>query len=474
VPLGQVLIDNNLLNPSQLEEARQHMKKAGCSLVESLLALGVVNQAELESFLDQAPFTAGEIAETGLSAPFLMSFIMKAMYVSGIDTAPDIIEVTKLSPGVVNTILEDAKARRLLEVVGMADSRRSIYTYKITEAGRRVAAEALEQCSYAGPAPVPFDVWQQQVLKQTISRDRATPETVHAALGHLVLPPSTMRRIGPATNSARALLLYGKPGNGKTSIAESLGRAFVQTIFIPYCVEVGGQIIRVYDDAVHEAVEPARGQDPRWVRCRRPVVVTGGELTIEMLDLSFDGVTKTYEAPAHVKATGGVFIIDDFGRQRVNPEALLNRWMIPLERRVDYLTLHTGRKLQVYFDELVVFSTNMKPGELIDEAGLRRIPYKFEIAPPTQQDYAEIFRRLCKAHKLELPTEVLRYLFDEFYPATGVHISCAHPRYLIDAVLERCRFEDRPPKIDLHHVHDAVHSLVVDGAPPEPAGAPSL
>jgi hypothetical protein len=471
VPLGQLLIDNNLLNPSQLDEARHHMKHAGLSLLESVVALGLVNQTELDSFLDAAPYAAGEIAETGLSHQWLLSFVIKVMYLSGVDTAPGVMEITKLTPGVVNVLLEEAKTRRMLEVVGLADSRRSIYTYRLTESGRRVAAEALEQSTYAGPAPVPFEVWQQQVLKQSIGRDRATPQTVHAALGHLVLPPNVMRRLGPATNSARALLLYGAPGNGKTSIAEALGRAFTQSIYIPYCVEIGGQIIRIYDDAVHQALEPARGQDARWVRCRRPIVVTGGELTIEMLDLSFDGVTKTYEAPAHMKATGGVFIVDDFGRQRVRPEDLLNRWMIPLERRVDYLTLHTGKKLQVLFDELVIFSTNFKPRELMDEAGLRRIPYKFQIDPPSAQDFAEIFRRLAAAHKLELPHEVLRYLFEEFYPATGVPVSCAHPRYLIDAIVERCRFEDRPPKIDLMHVYDAVHSLVIEGKPPEPSNA---
>jgi len=474
VPLGQLLIDNDLLTPPQLDDARQHMKNAGCTLVESLVALGSVNQPELVSFLDQAPFASGEISESGLSAQFLMSFIMKTMYAAGADTAPKIVEITKLSPGVVNTVLEDAKQRRYLEVIGLADSRRSIFTYSMTEAGRRIATDAMEQSSYWGPAPVPFDEWQRQVLKQAIGRDRATPETVHAALGHLVLPPAVMRRLGPATNSGRAILLYGEPGNGKTSIAEAIGRAFSQAIFIPYCVEISGQIIRIFDDAVHSELEPVRGQDARWVRCRRPVVVTGGELTIEMLELSFDAVTKTYEAPAHVKATGGVFIADDFGRQRVRPEDLLNRWMIPLDRRVDYLTLHTGKKVQIFFDELIVFSTNSRPGDLMDSAGLRRIPYKFEIEPPTAEDYAEIFRRLALAHKLELPTEVLRYLFDEFYPRTGVEISCAHPRFLIDAMLERARFEDRPPRIDLMQVYDAVHSLVVTGAPPEPSELPAL
>lgn len=474
MPLGQLLLDNNVINEVQLEDARQHAKSARCTLIESLVSIGAVNQGELDAFLDQAPYSPNGVEDSGLSAQFLMSFVMKAMYASGADTAPDLIEQTRLSPGVVATVLEEAKARRFLEVIGLADARRSLFRYSMTEAGRRIAAEALEQCTYAGAAPVPFEAWQQQVLKQAIGRDRATPETVHAALGHLVLPPAVMRRLGPATNSGRAMLLYGEPGNGKTSIAEAIARAFSQCVYIPYCVEISGQIIRIFDDAVHEALEPARGQDARWVRCRRPTVVTGGELTIEMLDLSFDRVTKTYEAPAHVKATGGVFIVDDFGRQRIRPEDMLNRWMVPLDRHIDYLTLHTGKKLQVYFDELVVFSTNARPGDILDSAGLRRIPYKFEIEPPTPEDYAEILRRMCSAHRLELPNDVLRYLFDEFYPQTGVEISCAHPRFLVDAVLERARFEDRAPRMDLMHVYDAVHSLVIRARPPEPEALPGL
>ena len=468
MPLGKLLIENNLLNPSQLEEARRHHKQAGGALVDSLTALDMVNPEELESFLGQAPLAPQEGSDTGLGPQFLLSFVMKAMYAAGAESALDLIELTKLTPGVVAEVLDEAKAKRLLEITGLADSRRSIYNYSLTEAGRRWGSDALEQCAYAGPAPVPFAEWQRQVIKQSITRDRATPETVREALSHLVLPPSTLRRLGPATNSGRAILLYGAAGNGKTSIAEALGRAFTQNIFIPYCVEIDGQIIKIYDDATHEAVEPVENQDPRWVHCMRPVVVTGGELDIDMLDLSYDKVSKTYEAPAHVKATGGVFIVDDFGRQRVRPEDLLNRWMIPLENRVDYLTLHTGKKLRTFFDELVIFSTNARPGDLIDGAGLRRLPYKLEIESPSYEDYAEIFRRMCTARQLELTAEVLRYLFEEFYPKTGVTISGAHPKFLIDSVLERCRFENRPPTLDLPAVWDAVHSLVVDGTTPKP------
>ncbi len=468
MPLGQLLIDNHLLDSAQLDEARKHQKLAGGSLVESLLTLDLVDSGEVESFLGQAPFTPDEAKDTGLSAKFLLAFLTKAIYLTGLETIPGLSEFTKLGPGVVDDVLEDAKGKRLVEVLGLAESGRSLYRYAMTDAGRQWAADAIEQCTYAGPAPVTFEAWQHQVLKQSISRDRATPETIEESLSHLVLPPATTGRLGPAANSARAILLYGSVGNGKTSIAEALGRTYEQDIYIPHCVEIDGQIIKIYDDAVHRATEQEPAQDPRWVRCQRPAIVTGGELTLEMLDLSYDPVSKTYEAPAHIKATGGIFILDDFGRQRVEPAALLNRWMIPLERKVDYLTLHTGKKLKVHFDQLVIFSTNTPPSELIDGAGLRRIPYKILIDGPTRHDFKEIFHRLCKAHRLELPQEVLSYLLDEFYPETGLEISGAHPRFLLDHVLERCQYEDREPMIDVAHIFDAAHSLVVEGAPPTP------
>lgn len=469
MPLGQLLVENSLIDSSQLDQARKHQKVAGGTLVDSVLALELVDPIELDTFLGQAPLAEVEIEGTGLGLQFLLGFVTKAIYITGLETAPELSEFTKLDSSVLQEVLEDAKQRHLVDVLGLADTRRSIYRYALTDAGRRWASEAIEQCTYAGPAPVTLDVWQSQVLKQSIGRDRATPDSIAEALSHLVLPDSVVRRLGPAANSGRAILLYGAPGNGKTSVAEALGSAYSQAIYIPYAVEIDGQIIKVFDAAVHQAVEPAPAQDARWVRCKRPVVVTGGELTIEMLDLEYDPVTKTYEAPAHIKATGGVYILDDFGRQRVRPEDLLNRWMIPLERRVDYLTLHTGKKVKVHFDELVIISTNTKPSELIDSAGLRRIPYKLELDVPTLEDYSAIFRRQCRAYGLELPEAVLRYLLDEFYPGSGVEISAAHPRFLLDHVLERCRFEDRGLVIDLEHIFDAVHSLVVENEPPRPS-----
>ncbi len=501
MPLGRFLVDHNIVDPGQLEQARRHQKTAGGTLVESLVALGLVAQEELDALLDRAPSAPEELRESGLDEQFLLNFLLKVFFLHGLETAAGIAEFVKLPVPLIEELLEQLKQKRLVEVLGLSRDRQPVFRFALTDAGRAFAQGALDQCQYTGPLPVPLYQYQQQVAKQTITRERITPQDLERAVSHLVLPDDIMSRLGPAISAARALLLYGPPGNGKTSIAESLGDVYQQEIWIPYCVSVDGQIIKLFDPAVHQPVAAATERpdsptsaleatlaqvdaldairegvaelaaeggpfaldqaavDARWVRCRRPVVLTAGELSLEMLDLRFDPVAKFYEAPAHAKATGGVFILDDFGRQRVSPRDLVNRWILPLERRVDYLTLHTGKKLEMPFDQLVVFSTNFPPAELMDGAGLRRIPYKFHLASPTAEQYTEILRRVATARGLSVPEDVGAFLLEEFYPRTGITLSCAHPGFLVDHAQERCRFEGRPPALTLDTVQEAALNL---------------
>jgi hypothetical protein len=478
MPLGQILLDRNVIDTEQLEAARSRQKLSGGSLAESLLVLGAVSRHELDAILAEVPPQPVTPAETGLDGQFLLHFLLKTLYMFGQETARQIAATTKLHEDAIEAILQGAKDKRLVEVLGLTAAKPQVYRWSLTDLGRKWAIDSLEHCQYTGPAPVPLADYQVQVVKQSIANERVTPDSLERSLGHLVLPPGTVGRMGPAVNSGRAILFYGAPGNGKSSVAEAVGRSFTQSIFIPHAIHVDGQIIKIFDPTVHEPCETPAGEetaavavDPRWVRCRRPVILTGGELTLEMLDLTFDPVSKYYEAPAHIKAVGGLFILDDFGRQRVRPQDLLNRWILPLERRVDFLTLHTGKKLQMPFDELVVFSTNFPPKELMDEAGLRRIPYKFHMASPTRDEYETIFLRVCDSRNIEVPPEIVPYLFDTFYPATETPISCAHPRFLMDHVVARCHFAGQTPALTLELLCEALQNLVVDTVVPLKGGA---
>ena len=297
----------------------------------------------------------------------------------------------------VEDLLNFAKKDALVEIRGPSEKNYNIMRYALTNAGKERASEALRRCEYIGPVPIPLETYQTQVQKQTITNEVIGIEQLKKATSHLVLSEEVVRRLGPASNSGRAILIYGAAGNGKTSIAEALANAFEQPVYVPYAIEADGQIIKIYDPSVHVAFPMNNGangntnpillphlqHDPRWVRCKRPYLISGGELTLEMLDLDFDPHSKYYEAPLQMKAIGGVFVIDDFGRQRVRPHELLNRWIFPLERKVDYLTLHTGKKFALLFDQLVIFATNFPPEELMDPAQLRRIHYKMKVNPPT-------------------------------------------------------------------------------------------
>ncbi len=443
---------------------------------QSLEIVGATQPNRLEARLPQPPSVPRLLQDTGLTSQFLLNFILKFLYIPALQTVPEISNLIKLSQRIVESLLESLKKQQLVEVTGTADNNPLILKYVLTGKGKERAIEVLKQSEYIGPVPVPLAAYQAQVKKQAIANEQIGADQLSRALSHLVLPEKVLRQLGPGVNSGKAMLFYGSGGNGKSCIAEALGRSFQQTIYIPYCIEVDRQIIRIFDPALHEEVSPEPDAepseengisgplvqfDPRWVRCRRPIVVTGGELTLNMLDLDFDSLSKYYEAPLQVKATGGVFIIDDFGRQQIQPQDLMNRWIIPLEKRVDYLTLHTGKKFEIPFDAVVIFSTNIPPEALMDAPSLRRIPYKLQIDAPSEEDYETIFRRVCKLYGLEFSKDVVSYLMDDLYNKKGVPIAAFHPKFIVEHVMAASKYEGVQPRLSLTLVKEALQNLVV-------------
>ena len=416
-----------------------------------------------------------KIEDTGLNPLELQNLILKILYFGGYLTGFQIAERICLPfAGVIDNLVTTLKRDKLIEVQTSsagAGFGEGAYQYTITGAGITRAREALERSQYAGPAPVPIAVYNDAIRKQAMGRPTVHQRNLRQLLSTMVLSDKIYNRIGPAINSGTSMFMYGPPGNGKTTVARAIGNLILsEDMFIPYALDVEGQVVKLYDNVNHERAksdDPADTQrvgkfDPRWVRIKRPFIVVGGELTLAGLDLVFDDVNKFYEAPFQVKANGGMFLIDDFGRQQVRPRDLLNRWIVPLENRIDYLTLHTGRKLDVPFDVLVVFSTNLPPKDLVDEAFLRRLRHKVEITDPSYEEFAEIFRRVSEAKRIKFSQQGLAYLLQEWYIKRNRKLRAVHPRDLCDQILDISIYTGMEPAMSKELLDMAAQAYFVE------------
>jgi len=416
-----------------------------------------------------APPVPRTLADTGLAPDHVEQLILKTLY-TGELTGMAIAEAMRLPFSILEALIERARAERLLEVRGATGTGSAGYRYMLTDLGRDRTREYLNINGYIGPAPVPLNQYCETMRRLQAARGFVERDRLRNAFGHLIISDSLLEQLGPAVNANKAIFLYGPPGNGKSVVADGMGRAMGGDMYVPHAIDVEGSIVTMYDPIAHEPLDAEEAlnliaeapRDRRWVRIRRPVVVVGGELTLSMLDLTFNHASKFYEAPVQLKANGGVLLVDDFGRQRMRPEDLLNRWIVPLESRIDFLTLHTGKKFQVPFDVLVSFATNLDPAQLADEAFLRRIPYKIPINDPTSDQFARIFELNCRRNNLPFDPDTLEYLYHHHYQPISRPLRACQPRDLIEQVVALCRYRGIEPVLTPENLDAACAAYFID------------
>ena len=407
----------------------------------------------------------------GLPSLFLGHLALKHCFYMDFFTLGNLAERLKVSANIVSEVLDYLKKSKWVEVRGpdpmnpMVTAMGLANRHSLTEAGRKQAALLIEYDAYAGPAPVVLKDYWRQVTRQSITKIGVSPDRIQRVLEGLVLAAEVPEQLGVAAVSGKPLFLYGPAGNGKTAVCQRFGQVWEDDILVPYALFVDGQVIQVFDEITHVPSEaaPSEGEkvDRRWLRCRRPVVTVGGELTLDMLDLAYKPSLNYFEAPLQLKANNGVFIVDDFGRQQISPQELLNRWIIPLETRQDFLRLRTGQKFAVPFDQFIIFATNLEPRSLVDDAFLRRLRSKVKLDYVNRPQFAEIFQLYCDQYHMAFDPEAVEYLLTRYYDDGKRPMTACHPRDLLEQILDYCRFYQLPPRLTPENLDRACHSYFV-------------
>ncbi|WP_458792443.1 ATPase [Yoonia sp. MH D7] len=421
-----------------------------------------------------APPAPKTLAQMKLPLAMMRDILIKSMFRMNANLVTEMSRVVCLPVNVVQELVDLCRQQRLIEAMGnMNAGSGNEMAYQLTDQGKARAQDALKQSEYFGAMPVPLDIYREQIERQSIRNISITRDQLSNAMGHLILPPALLGNLGPAVGAGRSILMYGPPGNGKSSISNGIRDALGDKIYVPRAIEYSGQVITVYDPIVHSAAEAdiddpnslrrtSGRYDTRYVRCERPTVITGGELTLNMLDLVYNPIARTYQAPLQLKSTGGIFIVDDLGRQAEPPQTLVNRWIVPLEENKDILSLQSGEKFEVPFDTLVIFSTNFHPNAIFDKAALRRIFYKIKIDGPSQGDFLKIFAMVARKKKMPLDEATLIHLLNNRYPEIDNVYANYQPVFLIDQMIAICNFEGIPNQMTPELIDRAWANMFVE------------